>query len=94
MEWGFCDQLCMNTDGGYQCSCANGYILKERNHCQATNASDLVIYFAHERAIHVMNSRGEDLRIIANTTGASGLDFHYAKNWLFYSDVKTKRVCV
>lgn len=90
-EWGFCDQLCINTEGSYMCSCARGYILQDKK-CLALNSTLLMLYFAHDKAIYSMNQRGEDYHIIANTTGASGLDFHYGKNLLFWSDVKTRKV--
>lgn len=91
-EWGHCDQLCTNTEGGYICSCATGYNLLERSKCVAPNASDMIIYFAWEKTVYKMNSRGEGVKIVANTTGASGLDFHYDKNLLFWSDIKTRKV--
>lgn len=92
-EWGFCDQLCTNTDGGYTCSCASGYILKDRSKCVlADNSNDLTLYFAHEKAIYMMNPNGENVNIVANTTGGSGLDFHFERNLLFWSDYKTRKV--
>ncbi|KAF2885872.1 hypothetical protein ILUMI_20301, partial [Ignelater luminosus] len=91
-EWGFCDQLCANTEGSYQCSCAPGYIVHDRNKCAAPNASSMILFFAHDRNVYRMNPRGEDVKIIANTTGASGLDFHYPKNLLFWSDIKTRKI--
>lgn len=92
-EWGFCDQLCSNTDGGYLCACAVGYVLNGKNRCFAQNGtSPLEIIFAHEKAVYRMQARGTDVRIIANSTGASGVDFHYQRNTLYWSDAKTKRV--
>lgn len=29
-----CDQLCVNTDGGFFCSCFEGYRLIGENHCE------------------------------------------------------------
>jgi low density lipoprotein-related protein 2 len=92
MEWGFCDQICTNTEGSYKCSCAPGYTLKEKNRCNALNASSLMLYFVHDKAIYRMTPTGAEAQVIANTTGASGLDFHYNKNLLFWSDTKTKRI--
>lgn len=94
-EWGFCDQICANTDGSYGCSCAPGYLLSGKNRCFAQNGSSpLELIFAHEKAVYRMNARGTDVRIIANSTGASGVDFHYQRNMLYWSDAKTKRVSV
>lgn len=91
-EWGYCDQLCTNTEGDYICSCAKGYFLQSKNRCIASNASLMMIYFAHENAVVSMNYQGNDVRIVANTTGATGLDYHYRKGLLFWSDIKTRRV--
>lgn len=92
-EWGFCDQLCTNTDGSFKCSCAPGYVLQSSKiRCAAVNASELELVFAHDKAVYRMNARGEDVQVIANSTGASGVDFHYQKNLFFWSDAKTKRV--
>lgn len=94
-EWGFCDQLCINTDGSFKCSCAPGYVLQSsKSRCAAMNASVLELIFAHDKAVYRMNARGEDVRVIANSTGASGVDFHYQRNLLFWSDAKTKRVSI
>lgn len=94
VEWGFCDQLCDNNDGGYTCSCAPGYDLRDKNRCSARNANDLQLFFVTERAVYRCNSRGEDVTIVANATGASGLGFHLEKNLMFWSDVKTKKIHV
>lgn len=67
-------------------------MLNDKNRCMAKNASSLALYFAHEKAIFSVNSTGGDLKVIINTTGASGLDFHYGRNIMYWSDVKTKRV--
>lgn len=75
------------------CSCAPGYLLSGKNRCFAQNGSSpLELIFAHEKAVYRMNARGTDVRIIANSTGASGVDFHYQRNMLYWSDAKTKRV--
>ena len=32
-EWGFCDQLCSNSFGGFKCSCVDGYIKSGDDRC-------------------------------------------------------------
>lgn len=91
-EWGFCDQLCTNSDGGYTCDCSEGYMLIDNKQCSAANSSELLLYFAHEKAVVQMNRHGDEVKIITNTTGASGLDYHYTRNILFWSDTKTRKV--
>ncbi|ERL86348.1 hypothetical protein D910_03756 [Dendroctonus ponderosae] len=90
--WGYCDQLCTNNPGSYSCLCAPGYKLKNQNRCIADDSSNMQLYFAHDKSIFVMNPSGSSIRVVVNTTGASGLDFHYKKNVMFWSDVKTKRI--
>lgn len=93
-EWGFCDQYCSNTDGSYSCACAVGYAKQDKNRCAATNPNDMMLFFAHDKSVYRMNSRGEDVKVIANTTGASGLDYHFGQNLIFWSDIKTKKIHV
>lgn len=91
-EWGHCDQLCANTDGSFSCSCAAGYTLTERSRCIAPNAASLELIFAHDRAVVRMSSHGQEAKNVANATGASGVAFHYSRNLLFWSDIKTRKV--
>ena len=36
-ENGGCQHVCQNTDGGYRCSCHNGYVLNSNDHdCEGT----------------------------------------------------------
>jgi low density lipoprotein-related protein 2 len=91
-EWGYCHQLCENTDGSYQCSCMPGYSLVDRSQCIASNSSSLLLFFAHDHSVWRMTAQGHDIQLVANTTGASGLDFHYRNNQLYWSDIKTRKV--
>ncbi|XP_048506028.1 low-density lipoprotein receptor-related protein 2 isoform X2 [Athalia rosae] len=91
-EWGYCEQKCQNTEGSYICSCLHGYTLQGHNQCRAERISALEILLAQDRTISRMPATGEDRKIIANTTGASGVDYLYSKDLLFWSDVKTRKV--
>lgn len=93
-EWGFCDQQCRNTEGSYVCSCFQGFDLVDNNRtCLASRsyAPSLVI-FAHDKSILRMDSRGQNQKVIGNGSSVSSLDFHFTKNFLFWIDVKTKKV--
>lgn len=46
-EWGYCDQLCANSQGSYKCSCTAGYTLIPPNHCKADNSKYLLVIIAH-----------------------------------------------
>lgn len=91
-EWGYCDQFCKNTPGSFQCQCDAGYQLNEMNRCKAQNSSDMRLIFAHHSSIYRVDSTGNSLELITNATAASGIDFHYQKNLLFWSDVETRKV--
>lgn len=56
------------------------------------NISSLELLLAQERAIWRMGATGEDKRLVANTTGASGVDFFYSRNRLYWSDTKTRKI--
>ncbi|GIY65584.1 low-density lipoprotein receptor-related protein 2 [Caerostris extrusa] len=92
LEWGFCEQLCFNTLGSYICSCVADYTLVPPKHCRARNSSAMRLIFAHHSAIYKVNSEGSLLELVTNTTAASGLDFHYQKNLLFWSDTVTRKI--
>ncbi|KRF99553.1 uncharacterized protein Dwil_GK25551 [Drosophila willistoni] len=91
-EWGHCDQLCTNTLGSYSCQCAQGYTLINESKCIAPDANNLQLIFAHDRAIMRMKAHGGDPQILANATAAAGVAFHYARNTLYWSDIKTRKV--
>lgn len=97
-EWGYCDQICTNKIGSYSCSCYPGYDLKipsdgsDKPRCYAHNSSSLRIYFAHDKSVWRMDNSGFGAVLVANTTAASGLDFHYQKNILYWSDTKTRKI--
>ncbi len=50
------------------------------------------LIFAHHSSIYRTDSSGTSLDTITNTTAASGVDYHYGKNLLVWSDVETRKV--
>lgn len=91
-EWGHCDQLCSNSDGSFACACAAGYTLQDKSRCAATNPGELELIFAHDRAIVRMSAHGDNARVLANATAASGIAFQLERGLLFWSDTKTRKV--
>lgn len=67
-------------------------MLGENGKCSTPPDFTPHLLFAHERAVLSMDTTGRAVKLIANTTGAAGLDFHYKKNLLFWSDTKTRKV--
>ncbi|XP_071451711.1 low-density lipoprotein receptor-related protein 2 [Hetaerina americana] len=71
-EWGYCDQLCSNTMGGYKCSCLAGYALNaDGTRCSASTSGEK-LFFAHDRSIWRMGPAGEGARLVANASGGMG----------------------
>lgn len=50
------------------------------------------LIFAHHSTIYKTDSQGASLEAITNTTAVSGVDFHFGKKLLFWSDVETRKV--
>jgi low density lipoprotein-related protein 2 len=88
-----CDQKCENTDGSYECTCVNGYELDGRSHCRAKKSlTKMRLYFTHTNMIYSMGMDGKDKVDIANATAASGLDFHFKRRLLFFTDTDKRKV--
>ncbi|XP_037092504.1 low-density lipoprotein receptor-related protein 2-like [Pollicipes pollicipes] len=90
--WGVCDQFCTNTEGSFRCLCEVGYQLNGTT-CRAENSEALRLYYAHEKKIVRLDPRHPaDAEVVVNTTAASGIDYHYQRDMLFWSDVDTQKV--
>lgn len=91
-EWGYCHQLCANTQGSYKCACAPGYSLVDGSRCTAAGSAAPSLLLAHAGAVLRMDVHGRSATPLANATQAAGLDFHYRRNLLFWSDLKTRKI--
>ena len=78
--------------GNYKCSCTSGYVLLENSYCRAPNGSNVKILFAHDKSVWSLEQQGGSQTLLANATQASGLDYHYERKLLFWSDTKTRKV--
>lgn len=75
------------------CSCFSGYELVDKKKCVANNRTQsFQVYFAQDKNIMKMDSKYQNQMVVANATSASGMDYHFAFNTLFWSDVKTKKI--
>lgn len=91
-DWGYCQQLCANTPGSFTCSCVAGYHLSNHSACDAQGNQTLQIYFAHDKFVWRLNADNGSMELVTSAAQASGLDFHFGRNALFWSDVRSKRV--
>lgn len=89
MVWVF--DLCPFV-AAYKCACAPGYTLVDGKRCAAGAEAAPQLLMAHEKAVLRMDLHGRAPAPLANATQAAGLDFHYKKNLLFWSDLKTRKV--
>lgn len=55
-EWGYCDQLCTNTEGSYKCSCSEGYTLVPPRHCKANNGKFPHVLHPYFSSFHYSSS--------------------------------------
>lgn len=54
--------------------------------------TEMRLIFAHHSSINKVDALGSSLESITNTTAASGLDFHFERKLLFWSDTETRKV--
>ena len=92
LEWGTCQQTCTNIELSYTCSCVKGYKLSSGNRCVTNDPEDMRLFFAQGKSIFHILPDGQDLKVFATANAPSGLDFHFEKKLIFWSDMKTKKV--
>lgn len=76
----------------YKCACAPGYTLVDNGRCASSASAAPALLLAHAAAVLRMDLHGRAPTHLANATAAAGLDFHYRRNLLFWSDLKTRKV--
>lgn len=52
------------------------------------------VYFAHDKTVLRMDLNGQNKEVLAVGTAVSGLDFHFTKNIFYWSDTKSRKVCI
>jgi low density lipoprotein-related protein 2 len=91
-EWGYCSQNCENSKGSFKCSCVKGYKL-EKDGKICTAEEQAVLYFVHHQNIFRLHPSSNDKKeLLLNTTSGSGLDFHFQRKLLFWSDLETRKI--
>lgn len=77
------------TPSAYRCSCAPGYTQGAGGSCSAGTGASLLL--AHAGAVLRMDVHGRAPHRLANAS-AAGLDYHYRKNTLYWSDLTTNKI--
>ncbi|XP_050433383.1 low-density lipoprotein receptor-related protein 1 isoform X2 [Adelges cooleyi] len=95
-----CSQICYNTIGSFKCDCTAGYTLLPDGHsCKASTNIKPVLVFANVHYIKEIDLRGTENSMIANNlTNAVAVDYDFAENCYYWSDVTNqgstiKRLC-
>ncbi|XP_052775178.1 low-density lipoprotein receptor-related protein 8-like isoform X2 [Mya arenaria] len=84
-EEGMCSQVCVNTKGGYHCSCQEGYILMRHTECRAESHPWLL--FANRKDIRRLRADNTFMDIVVDSTSNSvGIDVDHEEKYLFWTD--------
>ncbi|XP_077974467.1 prolow-density lipoprotein receptor-related protein 1-like isoform X1 [Styela clava] len=90
-----CSQICVNKKGSYSCSCARGYHINtsQPDSCVVDKSTgEPYILFANKYYIREMKLNGSTTRLhIKGLHTAVAMDFHWAMQTLYWSDVNSDR---
>lgn len=89
--WDECDQLCSNTRGSYNCSCITNYTLIDGGYCKHTNSSTAKIIISDGNKVFEMDLFAQNNRRLLDFEVTS-IDFNFAKNKLYFADLKSKQI--
>ncbi|KAH1006209.1 hypothetical protein HUJ05_006962 [Dendroctonus ponderosae] len=95
-----CSQICKNTRGSYHCSCHQDYIL-DGNSCKANSTTKVSLLLANRQVVYYIREidlLGNSNLIAHNLTNAVALDYDWATQCIYWSDVtqlgsSIKRLC-
>lgn len=94
-----CSQICRNTRGSYHCSCQKDYILHfDKKSCRANSTVKVTLILANRYYIRELDLRGHSTLRAHNLTNAVALDYDWASQCIYWSDVtqlgsSIKRLC-
>ena len=81
----YCSQLCGNTNGGFECSCAEGYVPNSPNSCKAASGKAILLV-----------AQGSEIRVVRPDTyyalidhqkHSIDVDYDFARNIVYWADV-------
>ena len=99
-----CDQFCKNTEGSYTCSCADGFEVSQNGKCKLVGKEKPYLLFSVSSGLKKYTLGASNLLDVKKTQqfqiyqkegqsyAIKSVDFHHAKNLLFYADSKTRKI--
>lgn len=88
-SWGYCDQKCENQEGGFVCSCYDGYTLIGHTHCVVNNSESMRLFVGTDKRIFSVNSSGKNMKTEIPTS-ALNMEFNYATNKIYFISNKSQ----
>uniref|UniRef100_A0AAZ3Q1Z1 EGF-like domain-containing protein n=1 Tax=Oncorhynchus tshawytscha TaxID=74940 RepID=A0AAZ3Q1Z1_ONCTS len=88
-----CTQRCINTHGSFHCLCVEGFQLRPDNPtiCKSTSDEEPFLIFANRYYLRKLGLDGSNYTLIKQgLNNAVALDFHYAEQMLYWTDVTTQ----
>ncbi|KAG9328294.1 hypothetical protein JZ751_015364, partial [Albula glossodonta] len=88
-----CTQRCINTYGSFHCLCVEGYEPRpsDPTTCKSTSEEEAFLIFANRYYLRKLNLDGSNYTLIKQgLNNAVALDFHYAEQMIYWTDVTTQ----
>ncbi|XP_035237468.1 low-density lipoprotein receptor-related protein 1-like isoform X1 [Anguilla anguilla] len=88
-----CTQRCINSYGSFHCLCVDGYQPRpdDPNTCKSTSEEEAFLIFANRYYLRKLNLDGSNYTLIKQgLNNAVALDFHYAEQMIYWTDVTTQ----
>uniref|UniRef100_A0A7E4V6B3 EGF-like domain-containing protein n=1 Tax=Panagrellus redivivus TaxID=6233 RepID=A0A7E4V6B3_PANRE len=85
-----CTQKCVNTDGGYNCACEEGFysLAPDNVTCVRTDKTPMWIYFAHGQSIWNLSESGSDFQLVRmGLQKTAMIDVDIKEHKLYYADI-------
>ncbi|GFO20808.1 LOW QUALITY PROTEIN: low-density lipoprotein receptor-related protein 1 [Plakobranchus ocellatus] len=87
--WGTCSQHCSSTADGHRCYCSPGYELRADGYsCKPSDPEPVYLLVANGQDISRFDLKnGNRTRLVEGLQNTVGIDFHFRKNLVFWSDL-------
>lgn len=93
-QYGTCSQLCKNTEGSFECSCIEGYILSNKTGCLFSGLAQLFLTsedeFIGEIRTYELHTR-EYYPVVSGIDKPVGVAYDLVNNKLFWTDASQGR---